>query len=191
MLRVENRMAAERWNEDLHFVGGNAGHMPSQNSGVASFNPHSLNRDQLKMVFSVLEFDALQNAPGNREVCRMIASDRDGAVARFGQILNDRLLRKRPELSAHYDACDEQYGNDQNGADQERTNTRSPWKSACWDFGMGRSDAAWGRHKSWSRDRSLMLEVLTQIIWQGTYIVFPIAVSATATFGDLFSKASG
>ena len=55
-------MAAEWRYEDLRFVSCNPANMPRQNAGVASFDSHSVNRNQPEVTVAMPEFDALKNA---------------------------------------------------------------------------------------------------------------------------------
>src|SRR5580765_3505342 len=98
MLRTECCVGSERWNENARAYSRDAWHTPRENSGVAAFDDELADRDESELIRTVAELDVFEDASGMRKVSRVIAADRDAAVAGLGEIFLHRLFGEGPIL---------------------------------------------------------------------------------------------
>src|SRR5260370_66937 len=102
VLRLKSYIAAKRRNVDMPSFRPDARNMPRQNSQVAAFNHHFIDRNQSPVVRAMTEHDTFENRPGDWEIGSSRASYCDAAIACFRHVLYDRLLGKRPNPIPKY-----------------------------------------------------------------------------------------
>ena len=158
MLRMEFCVGSKRWNENACAGSRDVGHMLPENPRVTAFNDELRDGDESELIPTVAELDIFEDAPGMREVSRVIMANGDIAVGGLSEIFLHCFFGEWPVLHAQHGGRTEDYRYADCEDDERFAESCPGLRLVCGACGGSGSDDIDRRHEAWSAVRSEMLE---------------------------------